>query len=45
MLSADEILALLRGARSAETAVEGLISQALAHGGRDNVTVIVCMIR
>ncbi|MBR0208921.1 MAG: serine/threonine-protein phosphatase [Oscillospiraceae bacterium] len=45
MLSDDEILASLLGARSAETAVEKLIAQALERGGRDNVTVIVCMIR
>lgn len=45
MLGEDEILAVLTGARSAEAAVEKLIAQALDHGGRDNVTVIVCAVR
>ena len=44
MASDPEILAILLGARSAESAVEKLIALALDRGGRDNVTVIVCFL-
>lgn len=44
MVADGEILAVLSGARSAEQAVEKLIALALAHGGKDNVTVIVCTV-
>ena len=45
MLSDGEIAALMTAADSAEHCAEQLVQAALDHGGRDNVTVVVCRIR
>ncbi len=40
-LEDHEIAALLAGGRTAESAAQSLVTAALNHGGRDNVTVVV----
>lgn len=44
MLTDEEIHSCLRFAGSPQAAVEALTAAALEHGGRDNVTIIVCEI-
>ena len=44
MLSNLEIAAVLHQEQSMEACAQELVDQALAHGGRDNITVIVCRV-
>lgn len=44
MLSEEQITAILQSGNDEEGTVQTLIVNALKHGGRDNVTVIVCRI-
>ena len=45
MLTNFEISDIMLGSNDAENCVQALIQAALEHGGRDNITVIVCRIK
>lgn len=42
MLSNSEIFDIMHGSASVESCVQTLIDSALEHGGRDNITAVVC---
>jgi PPM family protein phosphatase len=41
----DDILSLMGGAQEVEPVADALVEQALSHGGRDNITVVVAEVR
>ena len=45
MLADSDIVEILQEADSVQDAAQKLVDAALKHGGRDNITVIICRIR